>query len=551
MTTDASFGASQPSSMGVFGRGRGFSGPVVDAVTNAIKLRSVSGGKTYDVYYFNTSGSITFSDAGDVDALVVGGGGSGGTSVAGGGGAGQFIEQTIAVTATGYPITVGAGGIYPTATQVSGRSGSSTSALGLTAIGGGGGGAFQNKPALAGGASGGGGGAYDNPGGVGIAGFNGGSAAGASLNIQGGGGGAGSVGSPGGISSGNGVGGDPLSSSITGDAIFYAAGGCGGRYGGSDRIVSPYSIAGYGGSNSPLVYPTPGQANTGSGGGGGGSAGYQPNGGGGSGVVIIRVEVPASSPAPDVLPLLFASGEKGFIYDPSNISTLFQDSAGTIPVTAAGQPVGQMLDITGNGIHVTQTDNTKRPIYQTDGTLHWLAFNGTGQCMNTGNLTFSPSDEMSTFTAHRKLGTSLAVLIESTPFALSQVNGAFSVTAPNSASQPYNSVSKGTLVSSAIVTDSTYASPNTALVTTLLKITGAKNTIRVNGEELVVTSTATQGTSTSWRPEPYKLFIGSRSDQNNYFQGNIYGMVVRNALTYGALLTDAETALAAKAGLTV
>jgi hypothetical protein len=550
MTTDASFGAIQPSSMGIFGRGRGFSGPVVAAVTNAIKLRSVSGGKTYDVYYFNTSGSITFSDAGDVDALVVGGGGSGGTSIAGGGGAGQFIEQTIAVTATGYPITVGAGGIYPTATQVSGRNGSPTSALGLTAIGGGGGGAFQDKPALAGGASGGGGGASDNPGGVGIAGFNGGSSVGASLNIQGGGGGAGSVGSPGGTSAGNGLGGAPLSSFITGDAIFYAAGGCGAVYSGS-RIVSPYSIAGYGGSNSPIVYPTPGQANTGSGGGGGGGAGYQPNGGGGSGVVIIRVEVPASSPAPDVLPLLFASGEKGFIYDPSNISTLFQDSAGTIPVTAAGQPVGQMRDITGNGIHATQSNNSKRPIYQTDGTLHWLAFNGTNQAMNTGSLTFSPSDEMSTFTAHRKLGMSLAVLIESTPFSLSQTTAAFSVLAPDNAGQPYISVSKGTVSTSAIVADSTYYAPNTALVTTLLKITGAKNTIRVNGEELVVTSTATQGTSTSWETTSYKMYIGSRSDQLNYFQGNLYGMVVRNALTYGALLTDAETAVAAKAGLTV
>lgn len=41
---------------------------------------------------------------------------------------------------------------------------------------------------------------------------------------------------------------------------------------------------------------------------------------------------------------LFANGEVGVYYDPSDLSTLFQDSAGTIPVTAAGQPVGLMLD---------------------------------------------------------------------------------------------------------------------------------------------------------------------------------------------------------------
>lgn len=41
---------------------------------------------------------------------------------------------------------------------------------------------------------------------------------------------------------------------------------------------------------------------------------------------------------------LFAAGEQGAIYDPSGLSTLFQDSAGTTPVTATGQPVGLILD---------------------------------------------------------------------------------------------------------------------------------------------------------------------------------------------------------------
>ena len=41
---------------------------------------------------------------------------------------------------------------------------------------------------------------------------------------------------------------------------------------------------------------------------------------------------------------LFANGEQGVWYDPSDLSTLFQDAAGTIPVTAVEQPVGLMLD---------------------------------------------------------------------------------------------------------------------------------------------------------------------------------------------------------------
>ena len=41
---------------------------------------------------------------------------------------------------------------------------------------------------------------------------------------------------------------------------------------------------------------------------------------------------------------LFANGEQGVWYDPSDLSTLYQDAAGTSPVTAVGQPVGLVLD---------------------------------------------------------------------------------------------------------------------------------------------------------------------------------------------------------------
>lgn len=41
---------------------------------------------------------------------------------------------------------------------------------------------------------------------------------------------------------------------------------------------------------------------------------------------------------------LFALAEPGVWYDPSDLTTLFQDTAGTMPVTAAGQPVALALD---------------------------------------------------------------------------------------------------------------------------------------------------------------------------------------------------------------
>lgn len=41
---------------------------------------------------------------------------------------------------------------------------------------------------------------------------------------------------------------------------------------------------------------------------------------------------------------IFRNGEKGFFYDPSDLTTVYQDSAGTAAVTPIGQPVGLMLD---------------------------------------------------------------------------------------------------------------------------------------------------------------------------------------------------------------
>jgi len=49
-------------------------------------------------------------------------------------------------------------------------------------------------------------------------------------------------------------------------------------------------------------------------------------------------------------------------YDPSDYSNLFQDSAGTIPVTGVEQQVGLMLDKSGQGNHATQATATSRPI---------------------------------------------------------------------------------------------------------------------------------------------------------------------------------------------
>ena len=66
----------------------------------------------------------------------------------------------------------------------------------------------------------------------------------------------------------------------------------------------------------------------------------------------------SSSPAS-----LFAGGEQGVWYDPSDLSTLFQDNLGATPVTAPAQTVGLILDKSGRGNHATQATLAQRPTY--------------------------------------------------------------------------------------------------------------------------------------------------------------------------------------------
>lgn len=59
---------------------------------------------------------------------------------------------------------------------------------------------------------------------------------------------------------------------------------------------------------------------------------------------------------------LFTGGAQGAWYDPSDYTTLFQDSAGATPVTAVEQSVRLMRDKSGNGNHATAPSDASRPV---------------------------------------------------------------------------------------------------------------------------------------------------------------------------------------------
>ena len=91
--------------------------------------------------------------------------------------------------------------------------------------------------------------------------------------------------------------------------------------------------------------------------------------------------------------LLFTANEPGFTFEPWDITTLFQDRAGTTPVTAAGQSVGYRRDKSGRGNHQVAVSDAKRGIYG------WMPKTGRRNLLNATN-TLSTQSVTVTAVAH-------------------------------------------------------------------------------------------------------------------------------------------------------
>ena len=96
----------------------------------------------YRIHSFTSSGDFVVSIAGVVEYLVIGGGGGGGYGHGGGGGAGGYLSGFKHISVGTHAIVIGAGGSVPAGP---GNTGNSTTALGLTALGGGGGGSRNRE----------------------------------------------------------------------------------------------------------------------------------------------------------------------------------------------------------------------------------------------------------------------------------------------------------------------------------------------------------------------------------------------------------------------
>lgn len=219
----------------------------------------------------------------------------------------------------------------------------------------------------------------------------------------------------------------------------------------------------------------------------------------------------------------------GPLWDFSDMGTMYQDSAGTQPVTAFGQPVGRVLDKIGKWPALIQPTAINRPIYALDANgKPSLSFNGTNQWMQTsGNLDLSGTDKLTVVAGVRKLSPSIGMLTETgasgagTPgfYVASGIDGGYA---------GWTSLGRGSAVGATnqiTGINSTY--PKSAVITVTHDIAASLSKIREN----TTAGTDATGDKGTGNFRSQVQYVGTRAGTSIFFNGNIHALCIRASLS--------------------
>lgn len=250
-----------------------------------------------------------------------------------------------------------------------------------------------------------------------------------------------------------------------------------------------------------------------------------------------------------VMKNLFSNNEQGFFYDTNDLSTMFQDAAGTIPVTAAGQPVGLIRDKSGNNNHAFAKSSATRPILRRNATTgaYYLEFDGADDSFQTDTIDFTSTSEITVLAAVRKLrDSSTAVLLETS--IRSNVNaGSFFFAEPNAPKIGNTSVFVRGATSGIALEFNGVPASMSYVKTAHLSLTGSTARVRINSV-LVVDDTRNAGGGAFGN---FPLFIGRRDGSVLPFSGHVYGIIGVGKLVSDNETVDIEKELAKRAGVTL
>lgn len=240
---------------------------------------------------------------------------------------------------------------------------------------------------------------------------------------------------------------------------------------------------------------------------------------------------------------LFANGEEGAWYDPSDLSSMKQLSDGTVDAVV-DQPVGYIEDKSGNDNTATQVTSNKRPTLRQSGSLYYLEFSGAQGLQTTSNVDFTGTDSMSIFSGAKKDIDATANIAElSTNSGITLAS--FRLTAIAGDKWRYSSRGDGSLIST---NANNYVAPITNVITGFSDISDPSVIIRIDGVQKN-SSTSSQGAGNYGS---HVLNVGARNNASGFqLDGRIYSLIVRGAASSANEIASTEAYVANKTGVTL
>ena len=250
---------------------------------------------------------------------------------------------------------------------------------------------------------------------------------------------------------------------------------------------------------------------------------------------------------------LFANGEQGFFYDPNDLTTMFQNSAGTVPVTGAGQPVGLIRDKSGRNNHASQSASASRPILQRNATTgaYYLSFDGADDYLIVakGNLKFLHDGTGATgFVGFKPSGTTVYHTLLNTGNLGSSSLVGYTLAQDDRVGNGniLNVLTNGSGARHVSNVYKTGISANPRVVSFKNRI--GIHALRLNGTEVLNASTETGAPSTVVSTND--LWIG-RAPVGLGLHGNLYAVACINRFTTASETAAIEKELAKRTGVTI
>lgn len=247
---------------------------------------------------------------------------------------------------------------------------------------------------------------------------------------------------------------------------------------------------------------------------------------------------------------LFRSGAQGWWFDNSDLATMFQDSAGTTPVTAVGQPVGKQLDKSGLGNHRVQATAASRPtLQQTASGLYYLDWDGVDDSMALASaIDLTGTAKLTFFAGVTKDADTDGVITELSATVAN--NGTFLVSAASGGGANYFFRLNGTS-GGAFFTTITFTAPHTAVLTASFDISAADRATeiipRING---VINQTGAGGSVNAGTGNfgNHIAYFGRRNNASIPFNGREFGNICVGRTASDTEIARAERWLNARTG---